>query len=112
MFVNLLSNARDASPDGGRITIDALIDGDRAEITVEDRGCGVPPELRDEIFEPFVTTKDPGQGTGLGLALVYSIMEDMRGSVVLQSPLYDGAFPGTRVSLRLPLGDYGNTFEL
>jgi signal transduction histidine kinase len=112
VFVNLLSNARDASPDGARILIDADIVGGQAEIAVEDRGCGVPAELQDEIFEPFVTTKDPGQGTGLGLALVYSIMEDMHGSVALKSPLVEGDSPGTRFTLRLPVGDYGNTFDL
>jgi len=80
-------------------------------IEIEDNGCGIPPELQSQVFEPFVTTKDPGEGTGLGLALVFSIMEDMGGAVSLCSPVQDGPHPGTRVTLQLPGATYGDTFE-
>ncbi|HAM75428.1 MAG TPA: hypothetical protein DCQ09_07250, partial [Alcanivorax sp.] len=55
--------------------------GDKVRIQVEDRGHGIPEELRAALFEPFVTSKPPGRGTGLGLALVYSIIEDHHGTV-------------------------------
>ena len=65
------------------------------------------------MFDPFYTTKDPGEGTGLGLALVYTIMEDMGGNVQLESPIDDSiGHPGTRVTLELPLGRYGEEFEV
>ncbi len=63
----------------------------RTTAAVSRRNC------RRQVFEPFFTTKDPGAGTGLGLALVFSIMDDMGGSVSLTSPLSDGPNPGTRV---------------
>jgi signal transduction histidine kinase len=75
-------------------------------IYVEDNGCGIPHELQSQVFEPFFTTKEPGAGTGLGLALVFSIMEDMNGKVQLTSPLLQGAKPGTRVTLHLPSTSY------
>ena len=112
VFVNLLSNARDASEDGERITVDAHLSEGQVQITVEDRGCGIAAELQEQVFEPFFTTKDPGEGTGLGLALVYSIMDDMNGSVQLTSPLQEGPSPGTRVTLKLPAGNYGTAFDV
>lgn len=111
VFVNLLGNARDACDDYGHIEITAQCMGERVTIEIEDNGCGIPPELQSQVFEPFVTTKDPGAGTGLGLALVFSIMEDMGGSVSLHSPVRDGPHPGTRVTLELPGASYGDTFE-
>ncbi len=111
VFVNLLSNARDACGDDGEVRIRAE-DGERVKVTVEDNGSGIPPELLGQVLEPFFTTKDPGQGTGLGLALVFSIMEDMGGSVQLTSPIGDGAHPGTRVTLQLQRGSYGPELEL
>ena len=112
VFVNLLSNARDASPDGGHIWVDARREGQRVEISVEDQGSGIPPELIEDVLEPFVTTKEPGEGTGLGLSLVYSIVESMQGSLQIQSPVNEQGTPGTRICLWLPLGDYGSTFDL
>ncbi|MEP0200615.1 MAG: ATP-binding protein [Halioglobus sp.] len=112
VFINLLSNARDASPPHGKITASAAIAGQRVGIHVDDQGTGIPPELADKVFEPFFTTKEPGQGTGLGLSLVYSIMEDMHGTVHMNSPLDEITASGTRVTLSLPLGSYGNTFDV
>jgi PAS domain S-box-containing protein len=112
VFINLLSNARDASPPNGKITVSALVDGARVGIQVDDQGTGIPAELLDKVFEPFFTTKDPGQGTGLGLSLAYSIMEDMHGSIHVSSPLDEVAASGTRIALSLPLGNYGDTFKV
>ncbi len=110
VFVNLLGNARDACDEFGRVEILADGEGDLVRIHVQDNGCGIPPELHAQVFEPFFTTKDPGAGTGLGLALVFSIMDDMGGSVSVTSPLCDGPNPGTRFSLELPLASYSDTF--
>ncbi len=112
VFVNLLSNARDASDPAGRVQLDVSREDGKARIEVEDEGSGIPPELQNQVFEPFFTTKDPGAGTGLGLALVYSIMEDMGGSVQIHSPVRPPPHPGTRISLYLPLCSYGDQFQL
>ena len=112
VFINLLGNARDACDDRGRVDIRAVTRGDRVHIEVEDNGCGIPQEVQNHVFEPFYTTKDPGAGTGLGLALVFSIMEDMAGSVQLASPIVKGSHPGTRVTLQLPRTSYGLEFEV
>ncbi|MCB1708389.1 MAG: HAMP domain-containing histidine kinase, partial [Halioglobus sp.] len=111
VFINLLGNARDACDDFGQVDILAHCKGEEVVIDIEDSGCGVPPELQAQVFEPFFTTKDPGAGTGLGLALVFSIMEDMGGSVSLTSPLHNGPNPGTRITLHLPRASYGDAFE-
>ena len=112
VFVNLLGNGRDACGEDGHIQVQAYSNGDQALIDIEDNGCGIPAELQNQVFEPFFTTKDPGSGTGLGLALVYSIMDDMGGSVQLTSPLQHGPQPGTRFTLSLSLASYGEVFEL
>lgn len=113
VFVNLLGNARDASDDFGDVLVRAQANDTEVTIEIEDNGHGIPAELQSQVFEPFYTTKDPGMGTGLGLALVYSIMDDMDGKVNLTSPLVQhGDNPGTRFTLLLPLGHYGSTFEV
>lgn len=103
VFVNLLSNARDASPEGSEVSLWSDIDGDYAVVSVEDEGSGIPPELMDRIMEPFFTTKEPGQGTGLGLAMVYSIVEDHNGLLNVHSPADESTGLGTRFDIRLPL---------
>ncbi len=112
VFINLLGNARDACGEDGDVQIQAYRDNSQVLIDVDDNGSGIPAELQSQIFEPFFTTKDPGAGTGLGLALVYSIMEDMGGSVQFTSPLQPGPKPGTRFTLQLPESSYGDTFEM
>jgi signal transduction histidine kinase len=77
--------------------------GDSAvTVCVEDNGTGIPVELLGKVFEPFVTTKDPGKGTGLGLSLVYSIIEDHQGHIAIESPLDTQSHRGTRIVLTLP----------
>lgn len=84
VLINLLSNARDASPRGGRIVARAGAHGPQVRIEIEDFGSGLPPgEIRSALFEPFVTTKQTGKGTGLGLALVHGIITEHEGRIQL-----------------------------
>lgn len=98
VFVNLLANAADASRADGRIEIRATRGTASVTVDVQDWGAGIDEQLRERIFEPFVTTKQPGQGTGLGLPLVFRIVADHGGSIVVASQ--PGA--GTTFTLRLP----------
>lgn len=100
VFVNLLANARDASPINGVVEIHSENSDDRhCSVYVTDWGSGIPTDLLPRVMDPFFTTKDPGQGTGLGLSIVYSIMRFHRGTLKLISP-WDGN-TGTRVVLAL-----------
>ena len=100
VFVNLLANARDASAAQGEILITCEIAGDRTPVVrVVDSGSGIPAQLLDKVMEPFFTTKEPGEGTGLGLSLVYSIIRLHRGSIEITSPVSDNR--GTCVTIRL-----------
>ena len=98
VFVNLLSNACDASHPGDRIQVSGRTDGDFIEVVVRDYGDGIPEELQDHVFEPFFTTKQPGEGTGLGLPMVYNIVAEHAGTVALRSREGEG----TSVILRVP----------
>ncbi|MBS3785890.1 MAG: PAS domain S-box protein [Gammaproteobacteria bacterium] len=103
VFVNLLSNAVDActseDSEQGNVSITAKVSRDRVEVHVIDNGQGIPPAIADKVLEPFFTTKPPGLGTGLGLALAYSIVQDYEGSLSLQARR--GKATGTEVVLRL-----------
>ena len=105
ILLNLCVNARDAMPTGGRILIETrnvYLDADYVAshpeahegtyvvLSVTDTGCGIPPEVRDRIFEPFFSTKGVGEGTGLGLATVYAIAQRHEGFVNLYSELDRG----------------------
>lgn len=84
VIINLLSNARDASAKGGRIICRATAHGPQVRIEIEDFGGGLPSgEIRNALFEPFVTTKQTGKGTGLGLALVHGIVTEHEGRIQL-----------------------------
>src|SRR5690606_24275138 len=97
VLVNLLSNARDASPAGSAIRVRSEAVEHTVTLIVEDEGEGIPQAIIDRLFEPFFTTKDPGQGTGLGLALVYSIIEEHYGQIIIDSPADPERQRGTRV---------------
>lgn len=111
VLLNLVANARDAVPAGGRITVETddvdledrnslgLPPGGYVIIAVEDTGPGIPAEIRDRVFEPFFTTKGDGRGTGLGLSTVTRIVQGHGGRVVLDST--DGS--GSRFSVYLPV---------
>ena len=82
IVMNLCTNAIDAMPDGGTITVRCGRAGpERLFIEVHDQGPGIPENIRGRIFDPFFTTKDVGQGTGLGLSLVHEIVVRHQGSV-------------------------------
>ncbi|MBB3330862.1 Na+/proline symporter/nitrogen-specific signal transduction histidine kinase [Halomonas campaniensis] len=102
VMVNLLGNARDASEPGGRVVIAGEPRDGGLRVTVTDEGHGIDPRVRDHLFEPFTTTKPPGEGTGLGLPLVYSIVAEHHGQIEIDSPP-PGQARGTRISLWLPL---------
>ena len=87
--LNLILNAIDAMPDGGRLTLGIRSVGDNTLISIADSGQGIPAEMIERIFTPFVTTK--ASGTGLGLAKVYSIMESHDGSIECASEKDAGA---------------------
>lgn len=102
VFLNLLSNARDASSPGEVIEIGShMVDADTVAFSVTDEGSGIAAAQLEHIFEPFFTTKDPGKGTGLGLALVYSIVEAHNGKIRVESPPANAA-RGTRFLVELP----------
>jgi CheY-like chemotaxis protein len=109
-LMNLIINARDAMPDGGTIAIGAenrsvaagqvqgLAAGDYVLLAVADTGCGISPELLEQVMEPFFTTKDVGKGTGLGLSMVYGFAKQSGGAFHISSRVGEG----TRAELWLP----------
>jgi PAS domain S-box-containing protein len=112
-LLNLAINARDAMPGGGQLLISArnavlaktdtpsdpdIKPGDYVVLTVADTGCGIPPQQLDRVLEPFFTTKEIGQGTGLGLAMVYGFARQSNGYLRIESE--PGA--GTRVRIYFP----------
>ena len=94
---NLVKNAIQATPPQGRITI-RLVAADPTVLMVDDTGPGVAPELRSRIFDPFFSTKPVGKGTGLGLAVVYGIVSDHRGTIQVE----DAPDGGARFRVVLP----------
>lgn len=103
VFVNLLSNARDASPSGTKITIAGEKHKRFVLFSVEDEGPGIPADIQDQILEPFFTTKEPGEGTGLGLAMTYSIIEDHKGTIEIVSPVDEMLQKGTKFVIKMPV---------
>jgi len=86
VVLNLVLNAIQAMPVGGMLTLKAAREGEhRVKLTVGDTGHGIPPHLLPTIFEPFVTTKEPGKGTGLGLTVVNGIVQEHGGSICVDS---------------------------
>jgi PAS domain S-box-containing protein len=101
VVINLIFNAIDAMPGGGRLRIRAYHDAapSQVAIVVADSGAGIAPEVLPHIFEPFFTTKREGHGVGLGLSTVFGIIERHHGSVEVQSRPGDGAV----FTIRLPI---------
>jgi two-component system, NtrC family, sensor kinase len=84
-ILGLAMNALEATPAGGRVSIEAAGDGDGVKLVVADTGWGIPKEHLDRIFEPFFTTKEAGKGVGLGLAVVYGIVNGHHGRIEVAS---------------------------
>ncbi|NWE13802.1 response regulator [Pseudomonas yamanorum] len=112
-LLNLALNARDAMPDGGQLVVETtnrhldsvftaaygtLTPGDYVELSVSDTGCGMPESVISRAFDPFFTTKPIGQGTGLGLSMIYGFARQSHGHVTIHSVVGEG----TTVSLFLP----------
>ena len=106
VIINLVVNARDAMPDGGRIAIatrclrvedpddspfKGLVSGHYVVLSVTDNGTGVDPDILGRIFEPYFTTKEVGKGTGLGLSMVYGIINQSQGQIFVESELGEGS---------------------
>jgi two-component system NtrC family sensor kinase len=102
--VALATNAIDAMPDGGTLTLRARKSGSRILVEVSDTGVGIPPENMMKIFDPFFTTKDVGRGTGLGLAVCYGILSEHGGRLDVRSTV--GA--GTTFTITLPVASDSN----
>jgi len=94
---NLVRNALEASSEGSPVTVELAVDGEWAEIRVRDHGPGVPPELLDKVFEPFVTTKTERGGVGLGLAITRDMITQLGGEVRLENAPSGGACASIRL---------------
>jgi len=99
VFANIIINASQSMPNGGRLIIETDIEGDFAVASFKDTGEGIPEEQLKKIFDPFFTTKEVGKGTGLGLSLSYGIVKAHGGDINVKSTIGKG----TTVSVHLPL---------
>lgn len=98
VVLNLVTNALQATPADGSVRVTAAPWGDGVELSVADTGQGIAPENLERIFEPFFSTKPPGEGTGLGLYVSNSIVRELGGTMEVQSELGQGA----QFTIRLP----------
>jgi signal transduction histidine kinase len=100
VFINLALNALDSMPKGGALVFEAgRLNGDLS-VSVRDTGSGIPPEIGRRIFEPFFTSKEPGQGTGLGLSVSYGIIESHGGRIDFDSAVGKGSTFSVLIPIR------------
>lgn len=101
VLMNLVTNARDAMPEGGRLRIATAVPSGSGTVVIHitDEGCGMEPNVLEKAFDSFFTTKPPGKGTGLGLAICERIVEEHSGRIEIQSE----PAQGTTVTVRLPM---------
>jgi PAS domain S-box-containing protein len=109
VFLNLITNASDAMPAGGTLTLRSApvtLPGNRAgvQIDIEDTGVGIAAANLRRIFDPFFTTKEEGKGTGLGLAICRRVIEEHQGNILIESEVDRG----TRVRMVLPVQNFAN----
>lgn len=99
VFLNLINNAAQAIPGDGTVTVRSALEGERVRIDVSDTGSGIPAEVQPRIFETYFTTKPPGEGTGLGLPIVKSIVDEHGGEISFTT----SQGKGTTFSVFLPV---------
>jgi signal transduction histidine kinase len=97
VLINVMKNAMEAMPEGGRLSITTQLQEDRVKLRIIDTGQGITPEDLKSVFDPFVTTK--AKGTGLGLAICRKIIEDHEGRISLEST----SGHGTVCNITLPV---------
>jgi signal transduction histidine kinase len=100
VFCNVVRNALDAMSNGGLLSVRVRRRGDRLEMEFADTGCGIPPEQAEAVFQPFYTTKPPGDGCGLGLTICREVLARCGGTITA-GPREGG---GARVLIELPIG--------
>ena len=91
LFLNLILNAIEAMPKGGKLTLRTRLEGESGVGEVADTGTGIPEEIRDRIFDPFFTTREVGKGTGLGLSVSYNIVAAHGGTISVESRVGEGS---------------------
>jgi PAS domain S-box-containing protein len=101
-LLNLLKNAAEAMPNGGKLLIDVQKDSSRVKISISDTGCGIPDDIRNKIFNLYFTTKD--SGSGIGLSIVNQVISEHSGNITVESKVNEG----TRFLIELPV----NTLEI
>jgi signal transduction histidine kinase len=105
ILLNLFNNALEAMPDGGRLSVTVeRVEDNQARIVLADTGHGIPPDDLRRIFDPFFTTKSTESGTGLGLSVTYSLVQELGGDIRVFSQVDEG----TRFELLLPLVHAGS----
>ncbi len=107
VFLNLITNAADAIEDSGQITVTTWAEGDSVKIKIEDTGVGIPTDLLEKIRDPFFTTKEVGQGTGLGMSIVDRIVDSHAGSLDIDTEVGKG----TAMTVTLPIHAAGDAAE-
>jgi signal transduction histidine kinase len=112
LFLNLFTNAADAMPEGGDLTVrvTGLSEAKQVRIEIIDNGMGIPPEILSKVMEPFFTTKPEGKGTGLGLAICKRVVQEHDGTFEIRSEGIKGK--GTSILISLPSANRGNSHYL